>query len=251
MAEADFSFGDGVVESIEVPINGGGFNVGVKWDEPERGGPTWSAQGGGRGAEHLLVLEPPPQFAGAAQLPAKEYSTFQCRFGRSPTPSEAELGEEDWDEIAEVEAAAAAMPTGRPRRNSSALLGSDYDDSEEEEARACPPLSPLPHTPPALCAQCFHDCVRRVGHREDHKPHRQVGPWDSVTGPACRWPGCRGSRRAPQASLAAMPTCRGASPEVLRLWGARWPWGISGNAEGAQRSPGWLLASPMDAPDAV
>ena len=134
VAEADFSFGDGVVESIEVPINGGGFNVGVKWDEPERGGPTWSAQGGGRGAEHLLVLEPPPQFAGATQLPAKEYSTFQCRFGRSPTPSEAELGEEDWDEIAEVEAAAAAMPTGRPRRNSSALLGSDYDDSEEEEA---------------------------------------------------------------------------------------------------------------------
>ena len=144
--EADFSFGDGVVESIEVPINGVGFNVGVKWDEPERGGPTWSAEGGGRGAEHLLVLEPPPQFAGETTLPAKEYSAFESRFGREPTPSEAELGEEHWDEIAEAEAAAEAaaeaeaeaeaeaMPAQRRRRNASAILGNDYDDDDEEEA---------------------------------------------------------------------------------------------------------------------
>ena len=41
MAEADFSFGDGVVESIEVPCIGDGFNVGVKWDDSQRGGPPW------------------------------------------------------------------------------------------------------------------------------------------------------------------------------------------------------------------
>ena len=52
VAEADFSFGDGVVESIVVPCVGGGFNVGVKWDQPELGGPPWSAEGGGRAAQH-------------------------------------------------------------------------------------------------------------------------------------------------------------------------------------------------------
>ena len=34
VAEADFSFGDGVVESVTVPTRGGGCNVGVKWDKP-------------------------------------------------------------------------------------------------------------------------------------------------------------------------------------------------------------------------
>ena len=108
VAEADFSYGDGVVESITVPITGIGFNVGVKWDQPARGGPPWSAEGGGRASQHLLVLEPPQQFVGETTLPAKEYSAFECRFGREPTPSEAELGEEHWDEIAEAEAAAEA-----------------------------------------------------------------------------------------------------------------------------------------------
>ena len=61
VAEADFSYGDGVVESITVPITGDGFNVGIKWDTPELGGPPWSAEGGGRSAEHLLVLGPPPE----------------------------------------------------------------------------------------------------------------------------------------------------------------------------------------------
>ena len=61
VAEVDFSYGDGVVESVEVPLRGGGFNVGVKWDDPAKGGPAWSAEGGGRGSQHLLVIEPAPE----------------------------------------------------------------------------------------------------------------------------------------------------------------------------------------------
>ena len=57
VAEADFGYGDGTVESITVPSRGGGFTVGVHWDDPEKNGPGWSAEGGGRGAEHLLVIE--------------------------------------------------------------------------------------------------------------------------------------------------------------------------------------------------
>ena len=47
VAEAHFSFGDGTVESVKVPCSGGAFNVGVHWDEPEKGGPGWSDEGGG------------------------------------------------------------------------------------------------------------------------------------------------------------------------------------------------------------
>ena len=68
VAEADFSFGDGVVESVKVPITGVGFNVGVKWDDPSKGGPTWSAGGGGRGAQHLLVIAPAPARTGIAHV---------------------------------------------------------------------------------------------------------------------------------------------------------------------------------------
>ena len=57
VAEADFDFGDGTVMSISVPSSGGGFNVGVHWDDPDNGGPPWSDEGGGRGAQHLLVIE--------------------------------------------------------------------------------------------------------------------------------------------------------------------------------------------------
>ena len=40
VAEADLDFGDGTVESITVPAGAGaGLNVGVLWDEPEKGGP--------------------------------------------------------------------------------------------------------------------------------------------------------------------------------------------------------------------
>ena len=37
VAEADFSFSDGTVESITVPVTGGGYHVGVHWDEPDKG----------------------------------------------------------------------------------------------------------------------------------------------------------------------------------------------------------------------
>ena len=57
VAEADFSYGDGILESITVPCAGGAFNVGVKWADPGKGGPAWSKEGGGRGAAHLLVIE--------------------------------------------------------------------------------------------------------------------------------------------------------------------------------------------------
>ena len=68
VAETDLGFGDGTVESVEVPASGG-FNVGVHWDKPEKDGPGWSDEGGGRGAEHLLVIEAAPTALGSlAQL---------------------------------------------------------------------------------------------------------------------------------------------------------------------------------------
>ena len=57
VAEVDFSFGDGTVESITVPCKGGGCNVGVLWDDPAKEGPAWSAEGGGCNAGHLTVIE--------------------------------------------------------------------------------------------------------------------------------------------------------------------------------------------------
>jgi hypothetical protein len=105
VAEADFSYGDGVVESITVPITGDGFNVGIKWDTPELGGPPWSAEGGGRSAEHLLVLGPPPELLQPPpeQVQPEKVVAFRQRFGRSPTQSEAELDEEDWVNLEEEE----------------------------------------------------------------------------------------------------------------------------------------------------
>ena len=67
VTEVDFSYGDGVVESVTVPVTGGGTNVGVKWDDESLGGPNWSAAGGGRGGEHLLVIEAAPPFAEQAE----------------------------------------------------------------------------------------------------------------------------------------------------------------------------------------
>ena len=60
VSEIHFDYGDGLVESITVPMSSDGFNVGVKWDDPSKGGPAWSETGGGRGANHLLVIEQPP-----------------------------------------------------------------------------------------------------------------------------------------------------------------------------------------------
>ena len=105
VAEADFGFGDGTVESIEVPCSGDGCNVGVHWDEPEKGGPGWSDEGGGRGPEHLLVIEAAPA-ATETERPGREWEEwelkrrrFKDRFKRSPTCSQAELTEDEWDEI--------------------------------------------------------------------------------------------------------------------------------------------------------
>lgn len=118
MAEADFSYGDGTVKSINVPCTGGGFNVGVEWDDAEKGGPVWSEKGGGRASQHLLVIGPAEDsdtggtdgMAGGTGLPPHEYSElelkaarFKQRFSRSPTQSEAELSEGEWDELGEEE----------------------------------------------------------------------------------------------------------------------------------------------------
>lgn len=56
-----------------------------------------------------------PQWEGSTQLPSRQFSTFQQRFGRSPTRSEEELGEEQWDSITDgiTEAAAQASQKGR------------------------------------------------------------------------------------------------------------------------------------------
>ena len=101
VTEADFGFGDGVVESITVPAQDGSCTVGIKWDEPSKGGPKWSAEGGGRGAQHLIVIEAAPDSEPAVgaieMLPRAEL--FRRRFNRSPTASETELSEAEWSEI--------------------------------------------------------------------------------------------------------------------------------------------------------
>lgn len=58
----------------------------------------------------------PARWEGSTRLPPCEFSAFQQRFGRDPTPSEAELDEKDWDDIApdddgEAEAEATATET--------------------------------------------------------------------------------------------------------------------------------------------
>ena len=112
VAEVDFSYGDGLVESIAVPVSGGGFNVGVKWDEPGKGGSTWSLdEGGGRAGQHLLVIqqaETPAAHETATEPPPPSLrDAFIARFDRSPTASEAELGEDDWDNLESEDTGAA------------------------------------------------------------------------------------------------------------------------------------------------
>ena len=109
VAEADFSYGDGIVESITVPCVGGAFNVGVKWADPGKGGPAWSKEGGGRGAAHLLVIEAAAEdedTVGGTFFPPQEFSEydlklkrFKERFRSSPTPSQAEMSEHNWDDL--------------------------------------------------------------------------------------------------------------------------------------------------------
>jgi hypothetical protein len=115
--EADLNFGDGEVESLEVPA-GGGFNVGIKWKDPDKDGPGWSSEGGGRGCEHLVTIEK-PQAEREAEQPQGEFQDwelstlrFKERFSRSPTASEAELHPDDWSDI-EVEEGGEEGNTGR------------------------------------------------------------------------------------------------------------------------------------------
>ena len=111
--EADFGYGDGEVESVTVPIRGGGgFNVGVRWDDPSLGGPEYDAEGGGRGAQHLVVLQEAEGGGGGLEamreyqdweLNSEKRQRFKERFKRGPRESEDELSERDWDEIDEEE----------------------------------------------------------------------------------------------------------------------------------------------------
>ena len=75
------SYGDGIVESITVPCIGGGFSVGVVWDDPQKGGPTFSAEGGGRGANHLLVIEAAPDTCAPhhLQVPANRIPSYAAK----------------------------------------------------------------------------------------------------------------------------------------------------------------------------
>ena len=61
VTECDMGYGVGVVESIAVRTTGVGFNVGIKWDIAGDDKPGWSTEGGGRSAEHLLVIEAAPE----------------------------------------------------------------------------------------------------------------------------------------------------------------------------------------------
>ena len=46
--EVDLDFGQGVVKRLLVPVEKGmGFNVGVLWDDPSLGGPSWQQAGRG------------------------------------------------------------------------------------------------------------------------------------------------------------------------------------------------------------
>ena len=100
--EDDSDFGEGVVKSIEVPCIGGAFNVGVEWDDAEKGGPPWTPEGGGRGAQHLVVIQAAGGVA-ADGADGEKLVRFRERFGRDMRESEAELSERGWDEIEEEE----------------------------------------------------------------------------------------------------------------------------------------------------
>ena len=154
VAEANLSYGDGLVESVTVPVVGGGFNVGIKWDDPTKSGPEWSAAGGGRSSsEHLLVIEPAAHTVagdtGSTMLPPREFSAFQQRFGRSPTPSEAELGEEDWSDI---EAERGEQPAAAAVANAQVVspIRAHESDSRTGAPIACPTARPL--SPACVCA---------------------------------------------------------------------------------------------------
>ena len=67
---------------------------------------------------------------------------------------------------------------------------------------------------------------------QKRETHRQVGPWDSVTGLARRRLGGRGSRRATSGLTGCHAHSQGCFTEVLRRGGARWPRGITCGCSG-------------------
>ena len=106
--------------------------MGVLWDEPERGGPTWSAEGGGRGGRHLLVTEAAAELlgGGGTKRPEQEFdeedfkaARFKRRFNRSPTESELELSENEWDEM---------FQTRRPVRRAARMAARRAEMRERE-----------------------------------------------------------------------------------------------------------------------
>ena len=64
--------------------------------------------------ERMVDEHAGPRVSGSTQLPAHEFSAFQQRFGRGPMPSEEELGEEQWDGIAEKAAQASQKGLSLP-----------------------------------------------------------------------------------------------------------------------------------------
>jgi hypothetical protein len=140
VAEVDFSFGDGLVESVTVPIVGVGFNVGVRWDDPSKGGPEWSAEGGGRAANHLLVIK------GAAAAP----------------------------EPAAAEPAAAAFAFGQALQANGELIGTTFkplvEYGEEGEELRDELRTAMARSPTASQVEYFDDLRNRMKERDGVSP---------------------------------------------------------------------------------
>ena len=157
VAEVDLDFGDGVVESVEVPVVGGGVNIGVKWDNPNLGGPVWSALGGGRAAEHFLVIEGEPADAAApAALPPgtelvgntlKPLVEYGEEYGEEDGEEDEEEDEEvDEEEDEEVDEEEDEEEDERPRdptarRRSRRVVVSDEELEDEAAGAAAAPHS--------------------------------------------------------------------------------------------------------------
>ena len=146
VAEVDFSFGDGLVESVTVPIVGVGFNVGVRWDDPSKGGPEWSAEGGGRAANHLLVIE---GAAAAQSKAAAEQAAAFATFGQPPPAGDEVLGNtlkplvEYGEEGEELYDAFRSAHTRSPTASETELLAMLSDRMKQREGGASPTPSEL------------------------------------------------------------------------------------------------------------
>ena len=145
--EQTMNFGDGLVESINVPIIGPGYNIGVRWDDPTKEGPTWTAEGGGRAGEHLIILpevvevqEEEVEKGNTTGMEWDRRTAFFARFGRDPLPEEEELGEDEWDEIERI------------CDGGSGGGGSGGDDDDNDDMP--PPINECPARVPRVGAEC-------------------------------------------------------------------------------------------------